>query len=221
MKLIEGFIDKFPNRQPPKSAKGFEWPGRGATDEQRLAFKKRFTEALRERGLSHRDFARLFYGETKTATGYSQPRNANAVLNWADGSAWPIEETAQRIAAFLKVPMDTLVTDSGKPFEPLPMLRKAAASKTRLKKANGHGGNGAAASGVLVGNGALAPGQHEPAPLPPRPADAKPATLHVDSCADAPDYCNVTIVGTVRYDTAMALVNLVGRDQHGLGPRGK
>ena len=33
------------------------------------------------------------------------------------------------------------------------------------------------------------------------------------------DYCQLSIIGTTRYDTAMAMVNLMGRDQHGLGPR--
>lgn len=220
MALIKGWVQKHGDKGPPRSAAGFEWPGaRHVTDGQRLAFQKVFTNALRARGENHRQFARVFFGETKDDKGYTIPRNGTAILEYADGGAWPTEDRARQLAAFLKVPLEALLVDDGKPHEPLGLVRPSRATAKR-RKANGHGGNGhAGAAARIASPGAPALAASEPAPLRPRPNDAKPAQLHVDTYPDAPDYCRITISGTVRYDTAMAMVNLMGRDQHGHGPR--
>jgi hypothetical protein len=222
MAIQKGFVEKYPDRNPPKSAKGFEWPGHDVTDVQRLAFQKNLTNHLRARGENHREFTRVFLGEYKDPSkGYVIPRSSNTLMDWLHGEVWPKSERARQLAAFLKVSMESLLVDDGQPFEPLPLLRASRATPAR-RKANGHGGhkgNGAAAhppTGPAAPAAVLVGGAPYP---PPRPAGAKPATLHVEPSADSPDYCNVTISGTVRYDTAMALVNLVGRDQHGMGPR--
>lgn len=220
MSLFQGWVDTHGDKSPPKSAKGFEWPGRAVTQEQREAFQKNFARRIQALGMNHREFARRFYGETKTDAGYVAPRNPGTIVKYLRGDSWPVEDTARQLAALFKVPMDELLHDDGTPFEPLAIGRSRGTGAKR--KTNGHGGNGAAGAAARVASGgapALAAG--DPVQLPPRPADAKPAQLHVDSLPDAPDYCHVSISGTVRYDTAMALVNLIGRDQHGLGPRGK
>jgi len=219
--ILKGFVNEHPDRSPPKSGSGFEWPGRDVSDEQRLAFRKNLTNALRARGENHREFTRHFLGEYRNKdTGYVVPRSSNTIMDWLHGDVWPTADRARQLCAFLKVPMESLLQDDGSPFEPLPLLRAARATPER-RKANGHAGhkgNGAAAH--VASHTAPAVGLAH-APLPPRPKDAKPAQLHVEALPDAPDYASVTITGTVRYDTAMALVNLVGRDQHALGPRGK
>jgi hypothetical protein len=220
MTLFKGWVDTHGNKSPPKSAKGFEWPGRGVTQEQREAFQKNFARKLHALGMDHREFARRFYGETKTGNGYTAPRNPGTIIKYARGDSWPVEETARQLAAIFKTPMDQLLHDDGSPFEPLAIRGSRGTSAKR--KTNGHAGNGAAGAAARIASPsapALATG--EPVQLPPRPADAKPAQLHVDAYPDAPDYCRVAITGTVRYDTAMAMVNLMGRDQHGQGPRHK
>jgi len=220
MSLYKGWVDTHPDKSPPKSSKGFEWPGRGeATDAQRLAFRKQFANNLRALGMNHREFARRFFGEGKNALGYTAPKNPGTILKYADGETWVTEDRARQLAAIFKVPMEALLVDDGAPFEPLPLVRPLRATAERRKK-NGHKGNGfdhAAAAARPAGGSAPALQPAEPVQLPPRPADAKPAQLHVDAYPDAPDYCRVQITGTVRYDTAMAMVNLMGRDQHGHG----
>jgi len=219
MALEKGFVEKYPDRGPPRSGAGFEWPNNHhVTDEQRLAFRKFFVNSLRARDMNHRSFARAFMGEVKDGKGYVIPRGGNMILEYADGGAWPNEQRARQLGAFFKVALEDMLIDDGKPLEPIPLVRPSRATAKR-RKANGHGSNGHAAAHGKGNGSAPALHVHEPAPLPFRPANAKPAALHVEACPDAPDYCEISISGTVRYDTAMALVNLVGRDQHGLGPR--
>jgi hypothetical protein len=215
--LIKGFIERKPDKAPPRSGKEFAWPSaRNVNAFQQMAFQKFFTNKLRERGDTHRDFARVFFGETKTASGYTAPKQPQVILEYADGSAWPTADRARQLAAFLKVPMEAMLVEDGAPYVPLAPIRS---NKTNgaTRKGNGHAGNGhaAGAHGLHHGAPALAVPDHAPQPPPPRPKGAKPAVLHVDAFPDAPDYCSVTITGTVRYDTAMALVNLMGRDLHG------
>jgi len=212
MNLFKGWVDTHPDKSPPKSAKGFTWPGRFPADEQRAAFVKNFAKHLNGLGMNHREFARRFFGEVKTANGYTAPRTPGSVVKWARGESFPTVDTARQLAALFRVPMDTLLIDDGSDVAPLNLQLR------RGKKANGHAGNGHDATAREAGTGAPAPGT-APVQLAPRPADAKPAQLHVDAYPDAPDYCRVSITGTVRYDTAMAMVNLMGRDQH--GPRSK
>ena len=221
MALQKGWVEKHPDKGPPRSSAGFEWPNtHTVTDAQRMAFRKFFTNQIRTRDMNHRSFARVFMGEKKDDKGYTIPRGGNMVLEYADGGAWPNEERARQLGAFFKTPLEQMLVDDGKPLEPIPLVRPGRATAAR-RKANGHGSAGkAAAHGSRNGSAPALP-ILEPAPLPPRPRDAKPAQLHVEALPDAPDYASVTITGTVRYDTAMALVNLVGRDQHALGPRGK
>lgn len=217
-RLQRGFVTDYPDRMPPKSAKGFEWPGRNASEAQRLAFQKNLTEFIRASGENHREFARAYFGEGRDAAGRPTPRNPGTVLDWVRGEKWPVEQTARQLAAYMKRPLDSLLQDNGKPFEPLPMLRQPKGAAKR-RKANGHGGNGAAAHVVSPASSPeLAAALH--APLPPRPEGAAPAHLRVDAIPHAPDYCTVSITGVVRYDTAMAIVNIVGRDQLGAGRRG-
>lgn len=219
MALEKGFTQKWPDRAGPKSAAGFEWPNTyRVTDEQRMAFRKWFTSQLRARGLNHRTFAIQFWGATKNSAGYVTPRAGNMPLEWMDGGAWPREDKARQLGAFFKVPMEAMLVDDGKPLEPIPLVRPARATAKR-RKANGNGTNGHAAAHANGGSPELLLA----APLPPRPAGAALPTVHVEALKDSPDYCRVTITGVVRYDTAMGIINIVGRDSmgHAHGPRHK
>src|SRR3982751_188448 len=124
MALEKGFIYKFPDRAPPKSTAGFEWPStHKVTDEQRLAFRKWFTSQLRARDMNHRSFGRQFNGETKDGNGYVIPRGGStAVMNYLDGTGWPSEERARNLGAFFKTALEDMLVDDGKPLEPIPLV---------------------------------------------------------------------------------------------------
>jgi hypothetical protein len=129
MALEKGFVEKWPDRGPPRSSAGFAWPNtRQATDEQRLALRKFLTTQLRARGMNHRDFATAFLGQVKTAAGSIVPRGGNMVLEYLDGGAWPNEQRARQFGAFFKVPMEAMLMDDGKPLEPIPLVRLSRAT---------------------------------------------------------------------------------------------
>jgi hypothetical protein len=213
--LARGFVDKFPNRSPPRAARGFEWPSlRAATDAQRLAFKKFMTSQMRAQGINHRDLARLFFGETKTAQGYTTPRNPNTILEYADGSQFPAEERARQIGAFFKVPIDSMLVDDGKPFEPLPLIRPKRATSERKKK-NGHGkhgGNGAAGNPIVRADAPAS--TSEPEPPRPLPKGAKPVTVKIETLPGASEFCHVEIAGTVPLDVGLGMMAFIDRATH-------
>ena len=187
-RLERGFVTDYPDKMPPKSSPDFEWPGRkSANAAQRQAFRKTLMQQLHGRGLNHREFAEKFWGQGRTSSGYIAPRNAGTVVKWLAGDSWPTETTAQLLGAFFKVPMERLLVDDGKPSEPFALIRPTRATAATRRKMNGHGGNGGAVAQGAADTGAPASVHSDPAPqLPPRPADWKPAQLHVDACPDAP-----------------------------------
>jgi len=213
--LVKGFVDKFPNRAPPRSARGFEWPGpRHANDTQRLAFKKFITAQMRARSLTHRDLARLFYGEAKNGQGYVTPRNPNTILEYADGSQFPTEERARNLGAYFKTPLDAMLVDDGKPFEPLPLIRPSRATSERKKK-NGHGkhgGNGAAGHPIVRADAPAS--TSEPEPPRPLPKGAKPVTVKIETLPAASEFAQVTIAGTVPLDVALGIMAFIERATH-------
>jgi len=219
-RLDRGFVTDYPDRAPPKSPAGFEWPSRAATDEQRMAFRKNFANLIRTKAPSAREFARLFYGETRNGQGYVMPRNPSTVLKYLDGESFPEENTARLIGAFFKTPLQQLLHDDGKPYEPLPLIRPLRAGKQR-RKANGHAvkGNGAAGPGV-VSPSAPALAASEPAPPPPRmPKGAKPIVVKIETLPGAPDFVHVNIAGTVPLDVGLGIVAFIERGTHRMGPR--
>lgn len=214
-RLERGFVTNYPDRAPPKSAAGFEWPNRAATDAQRMAFRKNFANLIRGKAPNAREFARLFYGETRNGSGYVMPRNPSTVLKYLDGESFPEETTARLIGAFFKTPLQQLLTDDGKPFEPLPLIRPLRAGKAR-RKANGHAvkGNGAAGPGV-VSHGAPALAASEPAPPPPKPPKgAKPVQVEIKTLPNESNWCHVSISGTVPLDVGLGLMAFIERATH-------
>lgn len=215
-RLERGFVTNYPERAPPKSAAGFEWPSRAATDEQRMAFRKNLANLIRSKAPNAREFARQFYGETRNGQGYVMPKNPSTVLKYLDGESFPEETTARMIGAFFKTPLQQLLTDDGQPYQPLALIRPLRAGKARLK-ANGHAGkgNGAAGPGVVRTSApALAPG--EPAPPSPRPPKgAKPITVKIETLADASDWCHVSIIGSVPLDVGLGLMAFIDRHKGG------
>jgi len=212
--FVKGFIEKHPDRGPPRSARGFEWPARGATDEQRHAFKKFLTGKMRAEGLNHRDLARLMFGEKKDDKGYTVPRNPQAILDYADGSTFPTQERARQFGAYFKTPLDAMLVDDGKPFEPLPLIRPLRATSERKKK-NGHGkhgGNGAAGHPIVRADAPASPS--EPEPPRPLPKGAKPVTVEIKTLPGAPEFAQVTISGTVPLDVALGIVAFIERATH-------
>jgi hypothetical protein len=210
---VRGFVDKFPNRAPPRSTRGFEWPGRNATEGQRFGFKKFITAQLRARGLNHREFARLFFGETRNGK-YTAPRSPQMILEYCDGSLWPTADRARQLAAFFKTPLEAMLIDDATPFEPLPLIRPKRATAERRKK-NGHGkhgGNGAAGAPIVRAD-APAPA-HEPEPPRPLPKGAKPVTVEIKSLPGAPEFAHVVIAGTVALDVALGIMAFIERATH-------
>lgn len=216
-KLARGFVTDYPDRNPPKSAAGFEWPGpKRANDAQRAAFRKVFSNTLRGGWSDHIEFAREFWGETRDGKGYVIPRGRYVPLEWSRGNQFPMANTARQLAAFLKVPMERLLTDDGTPYVPLSILRRSPGStKASLKSANGHAGNGAAGL-PIVSPAAPAAGS---AAAPPRrpPKGAKPVTVEIKTVADATDWCHVSISGTVPLDVGLGIMAFI--DRHKDGPR--
>lgn len=220
-RLERGFVTNYPDKAPPKSKAGFEWPGRGATAEHRMAFRKNFANLIRSKAASGREFAQLFYGQARTAQGFVVPRNPGTIIKYLDGDSFPEETTARLIGAFFKTPLDQLLHDDGTPHNPLPLIRPLRASKARLKKQNGHGhkGNGAAGPGV-VSHGAPALAASEPAPPPLQlPKGAKPIVVKIETLPGAADFVHVAISGTVPLDVGLGIVAFIERGTHRLGPR--
>jgi len=206
--LTKGFVDKFPNRNPPKSAKGFEWPSaRHTTELQRVAFRKNLVEQLRARGMSHRDLARAMFGEQKDSKGYTIPKQTQPMREYADGDLFPTADRARQLAAFFKIPLQKFLHDNGQPFEPLPPLRLVRATAARRKK-NGHAGNGA--GGVPV----VSPPASVPGPPRALPKGARPVQVKIETLANAPDFCTVAITGTVLLDVGLGLMAFIDRATH-------
>lgn len=219
-RLERGFATNYPERAPPKSAAGFEWPSRAATAEQRMAFRKNFANLIRTKAPNAREFARQFYGETRNGQGYVMPRNPSTVLKYLDGESFPEETTARLIGAFFKTPLQQLLHDDGQPYQPLPLIRPLKASKER-RKANGHAGkgNGAAGPGV-VSLSAPALAASEPAPPPQRlPKGAKPVIVKIETVAGAADFVHMAVTGTVPLDVGLGIMAFIERGTHRLGPR--
>jgi len=212
--LSKGFVEKFPNRSPPKSASGFQWPLRVATQEQRAGFQKFLVGQMRARGWNHRDFARVLFGEKKDDKGYTVPRNPQAILDYADGSTFPTPERARQFGAFFKTPLDKMLIDDGTPFEPLPLIRPKRATAKRLKK-NGHGasgGNGAAGAPIVRADAPASPS--ESAPPRPLPKGAKPVSVKIETLPGAPEFAQITISGTVPLDVALGIIAFIERATH-------
>jgi len=206
--LAKGFVDKSPNRNPPKSAKGFVWPNLAhVTDAQRTAFQKVLVGQMRARGWNHRDLARTLFGEKKDDKGYTVPRNPQAILDYADGSSWPTAERARQFGAFFKVPLQDLLRDNGEPFVPLALIRPLRATAARRKQ-NGHAGNGA--GGVPV----VSPPASVPGPPRAMPKGARPVQVKIETLANAPDFCTVAITGTVLLDVGLGLMAFIERATH-------
>lgn len=221
VRLERGFIGTHANPRPPASEKGFEWPSpRAITDAQRAAFRKAFTQLTRDKGLNHRTLARALNGESRDGNGYVIPRDAGSVRKYMDGVSFPQEDRATVLAAFFKVPMQRFLQDDGQPFEPIDLLRPGGAAK-RGKKANGHArhaGNGAAGPAV-ASHGAPAPLTREQDPPPKPPKGAKPVQLEIKTLPGVPDWCQVTITGTVPLDVGLGLMAFIERGTHRAVPR--
>lgn len=221
-RLERGFVTDYPDRAPPKSTAGFKWPDRQATDEQRMAFRKTFANLIRGKGTNHREFARMFYGETRNGQGYVMPRNPGTIRKYLDGDSFPEETTARLLGAFFKTPLERFITDDGKPFEPLALIRPLKATAARRKSANGHGhkGNGAAGPSV-VSPGAPALAASEPAPLPKPPKGSKPVQVEIKTLPNEPNWCHVVISGTVPLDVGLGLMAFIERATHKVAPMRK
>lgn len=213
-RLERGFVTDYPDKSPPKSAKGFEWPSpRSVGGEQKVAFRKAFTQLLRTKAPDHRDFARQFYGQTRDGKGFIMPRNPGTIRKYADGDVFPGESKARQLAAFFKVPMERLLQDDGTPFEPLPLMRPNGAHAVRRSKKNGHGGNGTAGHPIVSH---AAPAALALQAAPPRPPEgAEPLVIEIKTLPNASDWAHVNITGAVPLDAALGVIAFIERHKGG------
>jgi hypothetical protein len=176
-----GFFAANPKPKPPASPPGFKYPNQRDPD-ARANFARNFTRRLAAAGGAN-VLARELYGESTNASGRKQPRNAAALLRFADGQTFPRQETAELLAAYFKIPVSELFAAApAGPATDAPALRRKSAP-------------------------APAP------PALPLPKGAAPPKVAFTTHPGDPRFVRVRVSGTIPIETALSLVAMLAPER--------
>lgn len=203
-----GFLNGERMPRPKASPDDFKWPATKTVDKAaRLAFRTRLIEELRERGMDHRDLARVASGTVKTGKGKIVLRAPAVARAWVFGTSFPNGTMASALAGYFKISMADLLKPRGE-LQAMPKLRRGSPSPAK-PNGNGHDHEAAAHSG----NGVDREPEEAPPPLT-LPEGASPCTVELKSFPGDPRFMAVAIGGVLPVDQALALVAMI-HPRHG------
>lgn len=204
-----GFLNGERSPRPKPSPDDFKWPATKSVDKAaRLAFRTRLIEELRERGMDHRDLARVASGTVKTPKGKIVLRAPAVTRGWVFGKSFPTGSMASALAGYFKLSMAELLQPRGE-LKPMPKLRRGSPPASKAN-GNGYDHDEAAAHG---GNGVDRVTEEAPPPLQ-LPEGASPCTVELKSFPGDPRFMAVAIGGVLPVDQALALVAMI-HPRHG------